>query len=54
VSLDPPLVLFCAAKNSSTWPQMQGAKHFAVNVLDEDSEALCRVFRRRVPTGSRP
>ena len=44
VSLDPPLVLFCAAKNSSTWPQMQNAQHFAVNVLDEDAEALCRVF----------
>jgi 3-hydroxy-9,10-secoandrosta-1,3,5(10)-triene-9,17-dione monooxygenase reductase component len=44
VSLDPPLVLWCAAKSSSTWPQMQGAKHFAVNVLEEDGESVCRVF----------
>jgi 3-hydroxy-9,10-secoandrosta-1,3,5(10)-triene-9,17-dione monooxygenase reductase component len=44
VSLDPPLVLFCAAKNSSTWPQMQRAQRFAVNVLDEDAEAVCRIF----------
>jgi 3-hydroxy-9,10-secoandrosta-1,3,5(10)-triene-9,17-dione monooxygenase reductase component len=44
VSLDPPLVLFCAAKNSTTWPRIQNAHHFAVNVLGEDDEALCRVF----------
>jgi 3-hydroxy-9,10-secoandrosta-1,3,5(10)-triene-9,17-dione monooxygenase reductase component len=44
VSLDPPLVLFCAAKSSTTWPRMQSAKHFAVNVLAEDGESVCRVF----------
>jgi 3-hydroxy-9,10-secoandrosta-1,3,5(10)-triene-9,17-dione monooxygenase reductase component len=44
VSLDPPLVLFCAAKNSSTWPHIHNAAHFAVNVLGEDDEALCRTF----------
>ena len=44
VSLDPPLVLFCAAKNSTTWPRIQNAHNFAVNVLAEDGEAVCRVF----------
>ena len=44
VSLDPPLVLFCAAKSSSTWPRIQRAKHFCVNVLGEDGEQLCRTF----------
>jgi 3-hydroxy-9,10-secoandrosta-1,3,5(10)-triene-9,17-dione monooxygenase reductase component len=44
VSLDPPLVLFCAAKSSSTWPRIQRAGHFTVNVLDEDQEELCRIF----------
>jgi 3-hydroxy-9,10-secoandrosta-1,3,5(10)-triene-9,17-dione monooxygenase reductase component len=44
VSLDPPLVLWCAAKSSATWPRMQGAQYFAVNVLDEDGEATSRVF----------
>lgn len=44
VSLDPPLVLFCAAKSSTTWPRIHNAHHFAVNVLGEDDEALCRVF----------
>jgi 3-hydroxy-9,10-secoandrosta-1,3,5(10)-triene-9,17-dione monooxygenase reductase component len=44
VSLDPPLVLFCAAKSSTTWPHIQNAHHFAVNVLNEDDEAVCRTF----------
>ena len=44
VSLDPPLVLFCAAKTSSTWPRIQRAGHFTVNVLDEHQEELCRRF----------
>ncbi|MCU1429036.1 MAG: hypothetical protein JWL83_3036 [Actinomycetia bacterium] len=44
VSLDPPLVLFCAAKASSTWPRMQPAKAFAANVLGEDDEEICRLF----------
>jgi 3-hydroxy-9,10-secoandrosta-1,3,5(10)-triene-9,17-dione monooxygenase reductase component len=44
VSLDPPLVLFCAAKGSATWPRMQNAHNFAVNVLAEDGEAVSRVF----------
>jgi 3-hydroxy-9,10-secoandrosta-1,3,5(10)-triene-9,17-dione monooxygenase reductase component len=28
VSLDPPLVLFCAAKSSTTWPRIERAGHF--------------------------
>ena len=43
VSLDPPLVLFCAAKSSSTWPRIQRAGHFTVNVLDEHQEEVSRV-----------
>lgn len=44
VSLDPPLVLFCAAKSSTTWPRIQRAGHFTVNVLDEHQEDVCRLF----------
>ncbi|HEY8543452.1 MAG TPA: flavin reductase family protein [Acidimicrobiales bacterium] len=44
VSLDPPLVLFCAAKTSTTWPRIQAAGHFCVNVLGEHQEEVCRVF----------
>jgi 3-hydroxy-9,10-secoandrosta-1,3,5(10)-triene-9,17-dione monooxygenase reductase component len=44
VSLDPPLVLFCAAHTSSTWPAIRAAGHFCANVLAADQEALARRF----------
>ncbi|HVM39978.1 MAG TPA: flavin reductase family protein [Acidimicrobiia bacterium] len=44
VSIDPPLVLFCAGKSSTTWPSIQAAGAFAVNVLAEDQEAVSRAF----------
>lgn len=47
VSLDPPLVLFCAAKSSSTWPRIQRAGHFMVNVLDEHQEHISRLFAQK-------
>ena len=47
VSLDPPLVLFCAAKTSSTWPQIERSGKFAVNILGEHQEDVCRVFAQK-------
>ncbi len=44
LSLDPPLVLFSPQKTSSTWPRLQAAKSFCVNILAADQEALCRAF----------
>ncbi len=44
VSLDPPLVLFCAARSSSSWPKIDAAGRFCVNVLPDDGEATCRIF----------
>lgn len=44
VSLEPPLVLFCAAQSSSTWPLIREAGQFCVNVLAEDQEDVCRSF----------
>ncbi len=44
VSLDPPLVGFCAAKTSRTWPGIKEAGRFCVNVLTAEQEALCRQF----------
>lgn len=44
VSLEPPLVAFCAAKTSSTWPRIQAARHYCVNILAEDQEEICRLF----------
>ena len=42
VSLDPPLVGFFPARSSSTWPQIEQAGHFCVNVLASDQTGLCR------------
>jgi 3-hydroxy-9,10-secoandrosta-1,3,5(10)-triene-9,17-dione monooxygenase reductase component len=47
VSLEPPLVLFCAAKTSSTWPRIRNAGHFMVNVLDEHQEHISRLFAEK-------
>lgn len=33
VSLQPPLISFCPARDSFTWRHMRAAGHFAVNVL---------------------
>lgn len=44
LSLDPPLVMFSPAKASSSWPRIRGAGHFAVNILSEGQEDVCRRF----------
>lgn len=44
VSLDPPLVCFCPARTSTTWPRIQAAGAFAVNILAADQQELCRRF----------
>lgn len=47
VSLDPLLISFCAARSSTTWPEIEAAGAFAVNVLGADSEELSRRFAMR-------
>ena len=47
VSLEPPLVLFCAAKSSSTWPRIQASGKWAANILDDDGEEICRLFAQK-------
>lgn len=42
VSLDPPLVGFLPDKASSTWPRIEAAGHFCVNVLASDQTGLSR------------
>jgi flavin reductase (DIM6/NTAB) family NADH-FMN oxidoreductase RutF len=44
VSLDPPLVSFCAAHSSTTWPHIRAAGHFCVNILSDAQEELSRLF----------
>lgn len=42
VSLDPPLVGFLPDKGSSTWPKIEKAGHFCVNVLGSNQQQICR------------
>jgi 3-hydroxy-9,10-secoandrosta-1,3,5(10)-triene-9,17-dione monooxygenase reductase component len=44
VSLDPPLVAFFPDKGSSSWPRIEAAGSFCVNILAEDQEEVCRRF----------
>lgn len=44
VSLDPPLVSFCPDKSSTTWPAIEAAGSFAVNVLADDQADVCGRF----------
>lgn len=46
LSLDPPLVVFCPALTSSTWPRIAKGKMFAVNVLTEDQHDIATRFGR--------
>ncbi len=47
VSLDPPLVLFCPARTSSSWPRIEASGRFVVNVLASDQRALSDRFSTR-------
>ena len=47
VSLDPPLVAFCVANVSTTWPRIRAVGSFCVNILAEDQEDVSRAFARR-------
>ena len=49
VSLDPPLVGFLPGKNSATWPQIEAAGHFCVNVLASDQMDACRQIAGKGP-----
>lgn len=44
VSLDPPLVGFCADHRSSTWPKLAEVGRFCVNILGAHQEDVCRAF----------
>jgi 3-hydroxy-9,10-secoandrosta-1,3,5(10)-triene-9,17-dione monooxygenase reductase component len=44
VSLDPPLVLFCVGRTSTTWPRIERARKFAVNILGDHQEDVSRLF----------
>lgn len=47
VSLDPPLVGFLPGKSSTTWPKIEAAGAFCVNILAADQLSVCRAFASR-------
>jgi 3-hydroxy-9,10-secoandrosta-1,3,5(10)-triene-9,17-dione monooxygenase reductase component len=47
VSLDPPLVLFCPARDSQTWPKIATTGAFAVNIFAAHQEEVSRRFAQR-------
>jgi flavin reductase (DIM6/NTAB) family NADH-FMN oxidoreductase RutF len=42
VSLDPPMISFCPARDSLTWRRMRSVPTFTVNVLGEQHRAFAR------------
>jgi 3-hydroxy-9,10-secoandrosta-1,3,5(10)-triene-9,17-dione monooxygenase reductase component len=44
LSLDPPMLIMAPAKSSTSWPRIARAGAFAVNILGEHQEAVCRAF----------
>jgi flavin reductase (DIM6/NTAB) family NADH-FMN oxidoreductase RutF len=46
LSLDPPLVLLCPARTSTSWPKVREAGRFCVNILAEDQKSICDVFAK--------
>jgi flavin reductase (DIM6/NTAB) family NADH-FMN oxidoreductase RutF len=49
VSLEPPLVAFFPDKSSSSWPKIESAGSFCVNILGADQEDVCRQFASKAP-----
>ena len=49
VSLDPPLVMFCPGRSSSSWPAIERSGSFCVNVLADDQAAVSSLFAGRDP-----
>ncbi|MEM9791391.1 MAG: flavin reductase family protein [Pseudomonadota bacterium] len=46
VSLDPPLVLWSPARQSSRFPAFEAASHFAIHILAADQRSLADRFAR--------
>ncbi|MEU7604278.1 flavin reductase family protein [Streptomyces sp. NPDC040724] len=47
LSLDPPLVLLCVGRSSSSWPAVRAAGRFGVSILAEEQRAVCEALGRR-------
>src|SRR5277367_6836635 len=49
LSLEPPLVLCCPGKTSSTWPRIAASGQFCANILAADQVDLARRFGVSAP-----
>ena len=49
VSLEPPLLLVCLAKNASSYPVFSQAQQFAVNILAEHQRDASHTFASKIP-----
>jgi flavin reductase (DIM6/NTAB) family NADH-FMN oxidoreductase RutF len=49
VSLHPPLVLICLGHGVTAIKHFRAAKHFGINILAEDQQALAERFARKAP-----
>lgn len=47
VSLDPPMLLLCPAKSSTTWPAIRAVGRFCVNVMAGHQAEVSRRFAER-------
>jgi flavin reductase (DIM6/NTAB) family NADH-FMN oxidoreductase RutF len=52
VSLDPPLVLVCVARDAHMHEALRRADAFAISVLNADQEEVARYFAGRRPAGA--
>lgn len=49
LSLEPPLVMFCVDKSSSSWPKLRKLQKFTANILADDQISICRSLSRKGP-----
>ncbi|GHB70998.1 monooxygenase [Streptomyces viridiviolaceus] len=47
LSLDPPLVMLSVGKASTSWPRIERAGRFCVNILAEDQREVCAALGAR-------
>lgn len=47
VSLDPPLVAFCVAHSSTSWPKVSSAGRYCINILAEHQEHVSRQMSKK-------
>jgi 3-hydroxy-9,10-secoandrosta-1,3,5(10)-triene-9,17-dione monooxygenase reductase component len=49
LSLDPPMVLFCPSKSSTSWPMVAAVGSYCISVLSEGQEAHSRSLGQTGP-----